>query len=225
MVDANPVAAIGGKLVDTLLSSLVLIVLGIVIIGFIGGLTYYFFYYRRQFNIMVKIRSQRASDPKIIFDKGAILTDRKTKVKYFKLLNTKVELPAPPFMILENTNWGDYLEIWRKSEDDFAYLTKARIDNERMVHMDGKSYPVAGQVQRQIEQDYFWIVRRKEENKKLIDPDTFWSKLLAWTPQIVSGFLTLMIIYIVWDKLPGLLQQLTELAKSLNVREATLTPA
>lgn len=216
MADDNPLVSVGQGILHNAFGGAFWIVVGLIILGTVGYVMYYFFYYKRQFNITVKIRSERAQDPKTMFDKGAILTDRKSKIKYFKLLRTKVELPVPPFTVMEHTNWGDYMEIWRKSEEEFAYLTKPRIEKDIIIKSDGKPYRIAAQKQRTWETDFAWIVKRRADNKKLIDPQNAWAQLLMWMPHIVMSVILLMTFYILWDKLPGILQQLKDLLAGVN---------
>lgn len=207
---------VAGNLVSGLLNISSKVIIGVMAFLIAGGFIYYFVIYRRQFNIKVKVVSERASDPNIMFDKAAMLKDRKTGTKFIRLLNLKVELPVPPFKIMEKTNEGDYIEIYRVSEDEFRYLTRPRIDRERIIKADGKVYPVNTMKQRQMEGDLYWISKRREENKKLLDPDTIWAKLLAWAPQIVSSVFLLIILWIFMDKLPGLINNLVELTKEMK---------
>ena len=212
----NPVSDAVGSIFSGALTKGIYVILGLIVGGLILWIIYYFGYYKRQFNIVVRIRSDRANDPRFFFDYAAILTDRKTKRKYFKLLKTKVELPCPPFIVLESTNWGDFLDLWRKSEEDFVFLTKPAIDKEKMVGIDGKVYPIAQDKQRSVEADYYWIQKRKEENKKLLDTDSLLSKLLLYAPQLISGFFMLIILWIFMDKLPALVNNLNELVQGMK---------
>lgn len=182
-----------------------------VLLGF--GLFWYFFVYKRQFDIFVKIISTRAEDPAVSFDKGAILSDRKTKTKYFKLWDKKVELPVPPFKLMVNTNKGDYIELLRKSEDEFVYLTNPQIDKKYLVRANGKLYPIANTIQRHLESDVHWYLKRKEEDKALLDPEGLLAKLLHHLPILVSGFFMMIILWIFMTKLPGILAELRTLAE------------
>ena len=81
----NAVGDIGGQLVDSLTSGIVSAAIGIVLIGVLIGVIYYFAVYRKKFDITVKVISEREDDPSVYFDKGAILKDRKDGQKYFCL--------------------------------------------------------------------------------------------------------------------------------------------
>lgn len=191
------------------------ILIGILVFVLIIALMYYFIGYRRKFDIVVNITSQRAGDPAKYSDKGAILKDKKGN-KYFKLLRSRVQLQVPPFKVIETIGKVDYLNIWRKSEDEFVFLTQPRIDKEHIIRADGKKYPVASTKQGQIESDIEWTVRRREQNKKFLDPEHIFMKLLAWAPQIISSTFLLIILWIFMDKLPSILSQLSDLVREMQ---------
>lgn len=213
-------SAFGGAL-DVGATVAVVSVVGVVLLGII----IYVFQYRRKFDIMVKIISDRASDPKVLFDKAGVFRDRKTKSKYLKLQKQRVELSLPTnFKILESTNRGDYLELYRKSEDEFVYLTQPKIDKEIVIKADGKSYPVARTKQKQFEGDIYWAIKRKEENKKMLDPESFLMKLLLYAPHILTGAFMFIILWIFMDKLPAIINNLTELTQELRSLKGATTP-
>jgi len=210
-------STIGGMFGNVFKVSTVVLV-GILIFFLILGMVYYFFIYRRKFDIKVKILSERANDQRVVFDTAAILTDRKTKKKYFKLLSLGYELPVPPFNVLQSTNKGDYLELWRKSQDEFCFITSPNIDRQTVIRSDGKIYPVAQTKQRHFEADLEWTARRREETKDLLNPNSLLMTLLQYAPQIVSTVFLLIILWMFMDRLPPLISQLTELAKTLNTQ-------
>ena len=70
--------------------------IAVILMGVVGFLSWWFLIYKKKFNILVKVTSERAGDRnKIIFDKAAILIDRKTKTKFFRVWGLKVDLPIP----------------------------------------------------------------------------------------------------------------------------------
>src|SRR3990167_7136881 len=97
-----------------------LIFLGVlVLIAIIIGASLYVRYYR-QFNIYVIIRSSRSTasgigQEKILFDKGAMIYDKKDKIWYFRLFSHQVDLPVPPYEVLQPSEKGNLLELWQKS--------------------------------------------------------------------------------------------------------------
>ena len=213
---ANAFTEIGGDLFGTLFSSVIYFGIGFIFVVVVGIIMWYFIYYRRKFDISVKIKSQRAGDPEIYFDKAGILYDRKEKSKYFRLLNTKVDLQVPKFEVLQKSNKGDYLEIFRKSEDDFRYLTPPAIIKDRIIKEDGKVYSILDTEQRQLEPDAYWFISRKDRLKRLFDPENLLMKILPWIPQIASGILIIFVLWILMDKLPAILSELTTLTQELR---------
>lgn len=216
MADQNQLVEAGSRMIQGVLGGTTWVVVLILVVGVVGGIVYYFVGYRRKFDILVKIISERASDPRIFFDKGAILIDRKKGTKYLKLLSTKVELNVPPFKIIEATNKGDYIELWRKSQDEFVYLTKPIIDKTKVIRADGRLYPVSTPLQRHHEGDLYWVIKRKEDNKQLLTAEALWAKLLAWAPQIIGGIIVMLMLWITLSKLPGLIDQLTTLTREIT---------
>lgn len=213
----NPFATIASGLSEKIFSGILWFGLAIILIAILGGVVWYMAVYRRKFNIRVKIKSERTEDAKIYFDKAAILYDKKDKNKYLRLLNTGVDLPVPPFKVLQHTNEGDYLEIWRKSEDEFIYLTSGKIDRLNILKIDGKLYPIAQTEQKQVEGDIsYWNTKRKEKHRGLFDTETLLMKLLPYIPLFLGGIFMIFIMYILMDHLPTILSQLSELTRELK---------
>lgn len=222
---ANPLAEVAGSLFGGAWSGMFWVLIFIGIAGAMFGVIYYFVYYKRKFDILVEVKSERSEDLKIYFDKGAVFYDRKDKTKYLKLLKTKVSLEMPPFNIMQHTNKGDFIRIWRKSEDEFVYLTPGKINQEQIIKANGKLYSTANSEHRQIEADAYWYITRKEKVKRLLDPENLLMKLLPYIPHIVGGMFLIFILYIVMGKLPGMITQITELARVIgSANQGIVTP-
>jgi len=212
-----------GPIASSVFSVTVIAIVALIFLAVFLGVMYYFFMYKKKFNIMVKIISERSNEDNVIFDKAAILFDRKTNSKYFKLLSSKVELESPPFKILQQTNKGDYLELYRKSEDEFVFLVQPRIDKEYIIRADGKKYPLAKIKHHQMEADQYWLMKRKTEDKGWISPEGFGVRLLQMLPIIVPSAFMLIILFIFIDKLPEILGQLSTLIDKLGIIEGVKT--
>jgi len=198
-------------------SAVIWVLIGILFIGVLGGIVWYFGIYRKKFDISVKIISERAEDNnKVFFDSGAILNDKKNATQYLKLLKLKVELPLPKFNVFYNTNKGDYIEILRKSERDFRFLTPPEIDKEYVIRSNGKLFPVSEIKQREMENDISWIINRQKTNKTIIDPESLLLKLLAYAPQIFSAVLTLIIIIYVFKLMPEMINAMKGFADTIT---------
>jgi len=115
--------SISSGMADKLFGSILYFGIGAMIVVILVGVLFYFGVYRKRFDILVKINSERAADKnKIIFDKAAILKDRKGKFKFFRILNLKIDLPIPEFSVIQSSNKGDYLELYRSSEEGLYFF-------------------------------------------------------------------------------------------------------
>ena len=164
----------------------------------------------------MKINSERATDRNsIYFDKAAIIYDRVTKSKYLKLWKEKLELPLPPFNVLQQTDKGDFLELKRTAEDRFYFMTATKTSKTYTKLSDGKSYPMMDTETSVIDPDLaYWITKRKGKNKSMFDPERPWMKFIPYIPSILGGVITIVILYILMSNLPGILSELKELTQA-----------
>lgn len=228
MAATNALKEVGNKLVSQIFSGAIWIGGALIIIAVLLGVIYYFFVYQRKFDIKVKVISERAGDKhKIIFDKAAILRDRKTKNKFIRVWNLKVDLPLPKFNIFQISNEGDFIEIYRTSEDQFYYLTPPRVDKDHVIKLDGKLYPILAPEYKQIDTDIaYWNVKRKDMNKRMFDTESLLMKLLPYLGILLGGVIIIFVLYILLDHLPGILTQLQDLTRELSrVHSAEVIPA
>jgi len=217
---SEAIQQVAGNITEKIFSGVLWFGLIIIILAALGGTMYYFFIYKRKFDIDIKIISKRARDRDLIlFDKAAILKDRKTKAKYLKLWNLKTELKLPTFNILQRTVRGDYLELLREGENSWFYLTPPTVTGKYGHKADGRIYPIANQTVKAIdpEMDY-WTTKRKTMNKGMFDTSSPWMKLLPYIPYIMAGAITIFILYILMRYLPEILSQLKALTGELNRR-------
>ena len=218
MATGDLVGEVGNQLVNRVLGSIIYVIIALVVIGLIGGLVWYRVAYRKKFDIKIFIKSERAGERRAILeDWGAILLDRKTNTKFLRLLDLRVDLPVPPYNAMQKTDKGDLIEIWRKSEDEFIYLLPSTINKTHFIRQDGTVYTLADREQKQLEGDIaYWNVKRKEKNKNMFSQDSMFMKILPFIPQILGGVITIFILYVLMDKLPNILGQMTELAKQMK---------
>ncbi len=217
-ISTSGLEGVGSTIIEKIFSGIIWLTVGVLFAGIVVGLIYYFIIYKKKFNIDVKITSERAGDrDRVMFDKAAILTDRKDKSKFFRIWSAKIDLPAPKFNVLQDTNRGDYLELFRTSENTIYYLTPSIIDKTRIIKDDGKVHLIAAQKNMQMTTDMdFWAARRSQENKKMFDTESIFMKLLPYLPAIMGGFITIFVLYILLDHLPGILNTLSELVRELK---------
>lgn len=215
MADTSLFQEVGGNLLQKVFSGLIWFGLAFIFIGVIGFLMYWFIFYRRRFDIDVKIKSDRADDKEnIIFDKAAILTERKSGVKYFKLWDLKKELPIPRYNVLQRSNKGDFLELYRKGENEIYFCNPSKISKTKVMKEDGNLYGIAEQesIRMDIDLDY-WQAKRKKDNKSMFDNESVLMKLLPYLPAAMISVIMIFVLYILLDHLPGILSQLQELYK------------
>lgn len=258
VLEGTPFAEIGGNVFSSILSKGILFIGALIVVGIIFGVAWYI-RWRRQFNIIVEIYSERSrgvdftrstdrsseaisrmmdqGNYKIIFDKGAIIYSRKDKGSYFRLLEEKVDLPVPPFNVLQPSSKGNILKLWQKSNEEYVYLLPDKIDKTVLVRADGNTYAANQVSQKQVEGDIaYWNIKRKEEHKKLFDTESLLMKVLPIIAPIIVGALILFMVYIVLDKISvieGVAVSLEKAAASLAAGQqaqaatgtATLTTA
>ena len=221
MVDTSMFSEVGGGIVETIFSSILWIGLAIIVMGVIAIFGWWFGIYRKKFDIKAKIIFERAGEKNWVrFDKAAILVDRKTRTKYFRIWGLKIDLPVPKNSVLQSTNEGDYIEIYSPGEDEFYFLTPARINKTQVIRSDGKLYATGEYDQNRIDSDVArWNIIRKNRNKGIFDMESMLMKLLPYIPFIMGGAFMVFMLYILMDHLPGILAQLKELTTELNRRQ------
>ena len=214
---ATDVTEVTSQLFGGIFTGAIWVMVALLFIMAIGGFAFYI-RYRKKFDIMVEVRSER-DDGKVsvFYDRAAILRDKKTKHSYLRLLNLRMELPEPGFQYLQRTNKGDLLRLFRKSDNDFTVITDSTVLKDQVVAIDGKIYKKTQEQYKQVEGDVaFWNVKRKQENKGLFDTESILMKLLPFIPHIMGAVISLFIVYILMDSLPGILTQLSSLTSELT---------
>jgi len=219
--EANAISDMGGQLVSRIFGSILWFGIVVIVAGVIVGTVYYFFIYRRKFDIKVKINSNRSNEKySVIFDKAAILTDRKNRTPYLRIWALRRDFPVPKYNVIQKTNTGDYIEMFRKSENEFYFLMPSELNKTHLIRDDGKKYMLANHSQIMVDPEMgFWAAKRKTNNKKMFSTDSILMKILPYVPQIVGGVITLFILYILMDTLPEVLGRLTELTRELKLMQ------
>jgi len=217
----NLIGEMGSQLLSRIFGGIIWFGLFVMIIGILGGLVWYFFIYKRSFDIRVNIQSERANDrDSIIFYWAAIKFDKKTNSPYFQVWKLKRQFTVPKFNVLQRTNHGDYLEMYRKGEDEFYFLTPKRINKTKVIREDGKTYLLGDQQATMVDPGMaFWNTKRKNQNKKLLDTDNMLMKLLPFIPQIIGGMIMIFCLYILLDHMPQILSELTRLVTEMKAMQ------
>jgi len=238
MALSNTFGDTAGNIVSSIISKSMLVLLVLLIGGAILGVALYV-RWRRKFNIIVEIYSERSigsledkdyttnseairdiinqGNHKIIFDRGAIVYDKKDGYWYFRILGEKVDLPEPPFNVLQSSNKGNVLKVWQKSHDEFIFLMPDKLCKTHVIKRGGKLYPISQIEQKQVEGDIgYWNVKRKQKTKALFDTESLFMKILPFMPHIIGGMISLFIIYVLMDSMPAILNQLQQLIIELQ---------
>ena len=214
----SPFAAVGSQLVSKILGSILWVGIAVIVMGAVAFAMWFFFVYKKKFDIEVKITSSRSSDRDyIIFDKAAILNDRTTQTPYFRIWGLRRDFIVPKFNVLQRTNRGDLIEMYRRGEDEFYFLTLSKINKLQVINEDGKLIAMANQEQTLVDPGMaFWAQKRKGQNKKLFSVEKWYMKLLPYLPHLIGGVLMIFVLYILMDHLPGILSQLSELVREMS---------
>jgi hypothetical protein len=213
---------VGGGLVERLFSGVMWFGIVVILMAAVLFTMWYFFVYMRKFDIEVRIKSNRAEDKyNTIIDKAAILYEWRSKDPYIRVWGLKRDFPVPEFEILQKTSKGDLLELYRAGEEEFYFLTPSKIVRTHILKKGGVRIPIATHKQEMQDTDMaFWIETKKDANEKMLNTKNLFMKLLPYIPYIMGGMIIIFILYILMDKLPGILQSLNDLVESMNRLQA-----
>ena len=221
----NIVSEVGGNIADKAFSGLLWGGISIIVILAVGFVMWYFLIYKKKFNIEIKLTSERAGGEIVeILDKAAILRDRKEGTPYLRVWGLKRDFVVPKYNVLRSLYRGaktiDYLEIYRKGENEFYFLLRPTIDNKQIIKEDGKKYLLADQKQLMMDPEMaFWAVKRKSLNKKMIDTESLLWKLLPYMGILLGGVILIFILYLLLDHLPGILSELRKLVSEMRLMQ------
>jgi len=222
MASEDVFGTVASGLGDKIFSSILYFGIAIIIIFVLGGTMWYFLLYKKKFDIKIKVMSERSSGNNVeMFDKGGILTDRSNGSTYLRVWGLKRDFIVPQYDIMRKVYSDgkelDYIEIYRRGENEFYFLMKPKIDKTRIVRASGNTYTLAEQSQTMVDPEMaFWAVKRKTQNKKMIDTDSLVLKLLPHLPAIFGGVLMIFLSYVVMDNFPAILSELRSLVSEMR---------
>ena len=222
MADTSIFGEVGGQLAERIFSGILWFGLAVLIICVLGFVLWYFLYYKKKFDIKIKVISERAgANNAEIFDKGAILTDRSTKTPYLRVWGLKRDFTVPKYNVMrkvfEAGKDKDYVEIYRKGQEEFYFLVPPIIDKTQLIKSDGKVYAMASQRQLMVDPEMaFWAAKRKTLNKNMFNAEGVLFKLLPYLGILMGGVIMIFILYILLDHLPGILSELKNLVTEMR---------
>lgn len=222
MADTNLISSIGSGVAEKIFGGILWFGIALILIITMGFIMWYFLLYKKKFDIKVKLISERANGEIVeIMDKAAILKDFKEKIPFLKIWGLKRDFPIPKYDVMRKLYDGrgivDYLEIYRKGENEFYFLLPPTIDKRMIVKSDGQTQLIAEQTQLMMDPEMaFWATKRKTLNKKLLNTESLLFKLLPYIGIILGGAILIFILYILLDHLPAILSSLTKLVEEMG---------
>lgn len=222
MADTNLISSVGSGVVEKIFGGILWFGIALIIIITLGFIMWYFLLYKKKFDIKVKLISERANGEIVeIMDKAAILKDFKEKIPFLKIWGLKRDFPIPKYDVMRKLYDGrgivDYLEIYRKGENEFYFLLPPKINKRMIVKSDGQTQLIAEQTQLMMDPEMaFWATKRKTLNKKLLNTESLLFKLLPYVGIILGGAILIFILYILLDHLPAILSELRNLVTEIN---------
>jgi len=214
---------VGGQLVEKIFSGVLWFGIAVIIIFVLGFSMWYFLIYKKKFDIKIKVISERANSGNVeIYDKGAILTDNTTRTPYLRVWGLKRDFTVPKYDVMrkvyENGRDKDYIEIYRKGEEEFYFLTPPSISKTSVIKSDGKMYAISDQTQIMVDPEMaFWAIKRKTLNKKMFNTEGLLFKLLPYIGVLMGGVIMIFLLYILLDHLPGILGELKGLVSEMRL--------
>lgn len=229
VLENSPFAAVGNSLFANAISG-TFIILGLLIFAaVIIGVAFYVRWIR-QFNIFVEILSSRSAGVsglathKLIYDKAAIIYEKKDKCWYFRILKMKVDLPVPPFDVLQNSTRGNVLKLWQKSNEEFIFMLPDILDQQFIRTYDGKVIPLATLKIKQVEGDVaYWNQLRKRQHRKLFDTESLLMKILPYLIPVLMFMLVIFLTWIVLSKFEILRDVANSLQETAKIIRGTTT--
>jgi len=218
----NLISSVGTGVVEKIFGGILWFGIAMILICVLGFVMWFFLIYKKKFDIKVKIISERAQGEIVeIMDKAAILKDFKERIPYLKIWGLKRDFPIPKYDVMRKLYDGrgivDYLEIYRKGENEFYFLLPPTINKKMIVKSDGKTQLIAEQTQLMMDPEMaFWATKRKTLNKKLLNTESLLFKLLPYIGIILGGAILIFILYILLDHLPAILSELRNLVTEIN---------
>jgi len=221
----NLISSVGSNLVSKVFSGVLYFGIAIILIIIVSFCIWYFLIYKKKFDIRIKLLSERANgEVSEIFDKAAILKDRVEGTPYLRVWGLKRDFIVPKYNVMrkiyDGRNTVDYLEIYRKGENEFYFLLPPIINKTKIIKADGKIQLLAEQTQLMMDPEMaFWATKRKTLNKKMINTETLLFKLLPYVGILLGGMIMIFILYILLDHLPGILSELRKLVAEMNLHQ------
>jgi len=219
------VTEVGGRILGGILRGGILAV-GLLILGALIVGAILFVVYLRKFDMKVRLKIKRGvgSDGKpiykIAYDRGGVFTRRAGKggkIKVFRLLKERVELPEPDYSIINIlSRGGNEVEIFKESDNEYYYSypgqirTGFRIKNGKPVEIERQDVTV---VDPGVS---FWNIQQRERHRKMFDTEGLLMKLLPFMIILLMIAGVIFYTYIWLDKAPAVVAAAQETSEALR---------
>ena len=237
MADTSAYTSIGRSILNRLIGGGIIAVVAILIGGIIVAVALLVRYYR-QFNIKVRIKTKRGSGSdgkpiyKTYYDKGGIIFKRKDKRNVFKIFKERVELPVPPYEVMQIlANGGNEVNVRKESDTEYYFEQEADFQRGYTYNEYGEQVQITKPKVKIVESDVsYWNVLRKKDNRKLFDVEGLLMKLLPYAVIFLMIIGVIFFTYIWLDKSPSIISATQEVAKALEnaanaLRDASVAQA
>lgn len=177
------------------------VALGIIAVIAIAG---YFWLQNRKFNINVMIRSVRRGGPKIIIDRGAIVSAQ--GVEAFRLKKLGKVLPLPNFDIFETGIKGEsYVQLFQNGEKELYFL-------KPFINLKDKTFELEPQERNMLA----WYVHAKNLIKETLSLESFFAKYGSHIITIILIMGVVIVISVLLRQLEPIVNGLAGVSKSLT---------
>lgn len=198
-----------GKLVNTLGTIMVFVVIAAMIIGVILLIAR-----RKNYNILTPIFSKRSGTLKFFTDLAAYTKDKKTNIWDFRFKSLKETTSPPPYKVLLTGTKGGNVALYYQNSAGELYpceveIIEPRDDEEQRMKVilpDGKTgwirTTVAKCKMKIIEPDIaLWAATQDEKLMETFGNKTWWDKYGNQVLFFGAATLTLVLIYLVMKKI------------------------
>ena len=203
MVD---VASIGNSVMGV-----VMLIMGVIVLGIIAVLVIKIIESRRKYMQYkcVILTGDGFNKPNLEFDNAGIFIDNKTNNKRLYLKKNNVGLDP------------DDIPYIRGEKKKYIFLARTGLKNFRYLHsfnkiFEKKKFGLFGGEPEVGEEDVNWAINSYERAKKVFGTSTL-EKLLPYLGLILMGVFMLGMIAVIIQKMPILIDKMTELSRHLEL--------
>lgn len=221
---------IASSVIGKIISGSIMVVGTLLLIVILAGALFFIFYLRK-FNVKVRFKTKRGTGAdgkpiyKIYYDKGGILTNKRDKRSFFRILRERVDLPCPPYEAFQiSSKGGNEVEIIQESDSEYYYSIPGAIENKKFLSSnENGTTGTVNQNMRVVESDVsYWNQLRRRETRRMFDPEGLLWKI---APIALAVFMIMGVVfytYIWLDKAPAIVEAARAVSEELKVTAQVL---